>query len=141
MVILPVWLIQPFRAQSSRSLEASYFMRRWSPLVTILAAVVALGLTPFLWRGARLSRALLAASLAILFAVVWFAPKNHFEWMFHPIQNASYARAADVDFLADNDMVMAVENSGDAAAYPVRQMAYHHVVQDVVGGTPVVVTY
>jgi len=27
---------------------------------------------------------------------------------------------------------MAVEINGEAAAYPVRQMAYHHLVQDVV---------
>jgi hypothetical protein len=26
-------------------------------------------------------------------------------------------------------------------AYPVRLMAYHHLVQDVVGGTPLVATY
>ena len=30
---------------------------------------------------------------------------------------------------------------GEAAAYPIRQMAYHHLVHDTVGGVPVVVTY
>ena len=34
-----------------------------------------------------------------------------------------------------------VKINGDAAAYPVRQMAYHHIVQDVVGGTPITTTY
>jgi hypothetical protein len=38
-------------------------------------------------------------------------------------------------------MVIAVEIAGDAVAYPVRQMAYHHLVNDVVGGRPVVSTY
>ena len=33
-------------------------------------------------------------------------------------------------------MVIAVELRGDAVAYPVRQMAYHHVVNDQVGGVP-----
>ena len=36
---------------------------------------------------------------------------------------------------------VAVERNGEAAAYPVRQLAYHHIVQDVVGGVPIVVTY
>ena len=37
--------------------------------------------------------------------------------------------------------MLAVERNGEAAAYPVRQVAYHHIVQDVVGGVPVAVTY
>ena len=44
-------------------------------------------------------------------------------------------------FVADNEMVMAVESNGEAVAYPIRQMAYHHVVQDVVGAVPIVATY
>ena len=31
--------------------------------------------------------------------------------------------------------------NGLSLAYPVRQMAYHHVVNDMFGTTPVVVTY
>jgi hypothetical protein len=31
--------------------------------------------------------------------------------------------------------------NGDAVAYPVRQMAYHHLLNDAVGGVPVVSTY
>jgi len=38
-------------------------------------------------------------------------------------------------------MVMTVELNGESAAYPIRQMAYHHIVQDTVGGTPIVSTY
>jgi hypothetical protein len=37
--------------------------------------------------------------------------------------------------------VLAVENHGEAVAYPIRLMAYHHVVHDRVGGTPIVATY
>ena len=39
------------------------------------------------------------------------------------------------------DPVLAVTLNGEATAYPVRQVAYHHIVQDVVGGVPVAVTY
>ena len=44
-------------------------------------------------------------------------------------------------FVEPQDVVLAVSLKGDAAAYPVRQLAYHHLVQDVVGGLPLVVTY
>jgi hypothetical protein len=38
-------------------------------------------------------------------------------------------------------MVLALIFNDDARAYPVREMAYHHIVNDVVGGVPVAVTY
>jgi hypothetical protein len=38
-------------------------------------------------------------------------------------------------------MVIAVETIADSVAYPVREMAYHHLVMDTVGGVPVVATY
>ena len=61
--------------------------------------------------------------------------------MFNPLANASYAKANDATFMTEPDMVLAVESNGEAVAYPIRFMAYHHVVQDVVGGTPIVATY
>lgn len=143
MVVVPVWLIMPFKPQSQRGLEISYALKRWSPLVTLIASAAALLLVVRLWRGSRrwwLKAALVLVLLPLL-ASTWFARQNHFEWMFNPLARAAYASAAEAGFVADAEMVMAVKNNGEAVAYPVRQMAYHHVVQDTVGGTPVVVTY
>ena len=61
--------------------------------------------------------------------------------MFHPLANAAYVKANDASFVTDADIVLAVENNGEAVAYPVRLMAYHHLVQDTVGGVPLVATY
>lgn len=71
----------------------------------------------------------------------WFARQNHFERMFNPLANAGYVSANASTFIADSDLVMAVARNGEAAAYPIRQLAYHHLVQDTVGGVPIVVTY
>jgi hypothetical protein len=38
-------------------------------------------------------------------------------------------------------MVIAVRFGTDTRAYPIREMAYHHVVNDVVDGVPIAVTY
>ena len=73
--------------------------------------------------------------------MTWFARQNHFEWMFNPLPHSSYAKVTDASFVSDSDMVLAVTINGESAAYPVRLMAYHHVVQDQVGGTPIVATY
>lgn len=143
LVLVPVWIIQPFKPQSPRGVEVSYAMRSWSPVVTIVAALIGLLVVAKLWNGSRRwwKKVLLGTVLMLLFASTWFARQNHFEWMFNPLAQAAYARITDAAFLADSDIVMAVESNGEAVAYPVRLMAYHHVVEDVVGGTPVVATY
>lgn len=143
IVFGPVWIIQPFKPQSQRGLEVSYAMRRWSPLVTVIALAFGLFLVVRLWRGSRRwwKKVLLVVVFVPLLASTWFARQNHFEWMFNPLANAAYARTSEAGFVDDADIVLAVESNGEAVAYPVRLMAYHHLVQDVVGGTPIVATY
>lgn len=142
LVAVPVWIIQPFRPQTARSVEFSFALRRWSPVLTIVALVLALAIASWLWRGTRWwKRALLVVVFIPLFVATWFARQNHFEWMFKPLPNAVYARNLEASFVGDNDVVLAVNLNGEAAAYPIRLMAYHHLVEDTVGGTPIVATY
>jgi hypothetical protein len=142
MVAIPVFVIMPFKAQTAAGVEWSYRLRRLSPPATVIATVLFLALCAKLWRGARWwGRLAMPALLAPLIAVTWFARQNHFEWMFNPLPNADYARVSEAGFVPDTDMVMAVEINGEAVAYPVRQMAYHHVINDVVGGKPITATY
>jgi Protein of unknown function (DUF3179) len=142
VVIIPVGLIMPFRSQSQGGLALAYTLRRWSPLLTLVAALAAIALVVWLWRATRWWRKpALVIALILTFTATWFARQNHFEWMFNPLPNAAYAKISDAGFMSDPDMVLAVENQGEAVAYPIRLMAYHHVVQDTVGGTPLVATY
>jgi hypothetical protein len=142
IVIVPVWIVQPFKPQTARGLGVSFALRRWSPLVTLIGVAIALLLVGLLARGSRWwSKALLVLIMLPLLASTWFARQNHFEWMFNPLANSAYVKAIEATFLSDNDMLLAVEINGEAVAYPVRLMAYHHLVQDTVGGTPIVATY
>jgi hypothetical protein len=142
MVAIPVFVIMPFKAQTAAGVEWSYRLRNWSPVATVVATILFLALCAKLWRGTRWwGRLAMPALLAPLLAVAWFARQNHFEWMFNPLPNPDYARVSEAGFVGDSDMVMAVELNGDAVAYPVRQMAYHHVVNDIVGGKPITATY
>jgi uncharacterized BrkB/YihY/UPF0761 family membrane protein len=143
MVAIPIWIIQPFRRQTADDVALAYTLERWWPLVTAAALVAGLALVVFLWRGARKwwRKTALVLTILVLALVAWVARQNRFEWMFNPLPNAGYVLASDASFVADDDKVLSVEVSGETAAYPVRQMAYHHIVQDEVGGKPVVVTY
>ena len=46
--------------------------------------------------------------------------------------------AVDILF---KDMVIAVTLGGESRAYPIREMGYHHVVNDRLHQLPIVVTY
>lgn len=143
IVAIPVYLIQPFAPQTESAVQVSYFLRSWSPVLTLVLALAAIVLAVFIWKNSKgwFGRAALIVPLFVVFVFTWFARQNHFEWMFNPLGQAKFARVAETDFVADKDMVLAVKINGDAVAFPVRQMAYHHVAQDVVGGTPITATY
>lgn len=49
--------------------------------------------------------------------------------------------AAASEWLADNEPVVVVEVEGDARAYPLQILTWHEIVNDIVGGQPVVVTF
>ena len=57
-----------------------------------------------------------------------------------PVEEPSFVSAADAK-LADGAPVFGVEIGGDARAYPQAILVAHEIVNDVVGGKPVSVTY
>lgn len=142
LVAIPVYLIRPFAPQTPGGLAAAYALRRSAPWGTALAAVAALVLAAGLWRNGRWwSRTMLALAFVPLLGAAWLAQQNIFEKMFAPLTGARTVPAAQANWVEEGDPVLAVELNGDAAAYPVRQVSYHHIVQDVVGSVPVAVTY
>ena len=58
-----------------------------------------------------------------------------------PVDRPRFHDVDDVDFLDDDEPVVAVEVNGDARAYPVQILTWHEIVNDTIGGEPVTVTY
>jgi hypothetical protein len=149
-VVVPVFILRPFSPQTARGVEIAYRLREASPFVTPVAALLVLYLAGALWMAASrrrrltrwLGRLALAPVVALSLGAAWLARQNHFEWMFGPLTRPEYARVSEAAALVDEaDMVIGVKLHGDAVAYPVRQMGYHHIVNDQVGGVPVASTY
>jgi len=142
-VAIPVVLIRPVGAQTPAGLEVAYALRaRAGPLTLLLLAAggaAALFLWPRLvsWKG----RTLACVAVAALVGCAWLARQNHFEWMFHPLPRLAFVQAGLAKHVADDDLVLGVVSAGEQHAYPVRALAYHHVVNDVVGSEPIVATY
>jgi hypothetical protein len=141
MFFIPAFIIRPFRYQSPRALVWAMAIRDRAPMGTLIAALACLLFAWLLWVGASRARKIVVGCVmaAVAFSTV-MARLNYFEWMFHPVQSAEFESAA-ASKLDKKDMVMAVRFGSDARAYPIREMAYHHILNDRVNGVPIAVTY
>jgi hypothetical protein len=57
------------------------------------------------------------------------------------IDRPRFVEARASDFLDDRDMLLGIARDGVVRAYPVKILNWHEVVNDIVGGQPVVITY
>lgn len=141
LFLVPFLIIRPFSYQSPEALSWAMAFRQVAPLWTLVAAILAVLLAVLLWAGASKSKkALLLLGVCLAFGSAAMARLNYFEWMFHHLRTPGFEDAARSK-LDSSEMVLAVRFGQDARAYPISQMAYHHVVNDVVGGVPIAVTY
>ena len=116
-------------------------LRQHAPWGTLIAAIVCAIFALMLWQGGNRHRKIALCSIMFLVAFSAVMSRlNYFEWMFHPVDSPNFESEA-ASKLDASEMIMAVRFGGDARAYPIREMAYHHILNDVVNGTPVAVTY
>ena len=141
LAVYPIYVIRPFREQTPAALDRALWVLLYDkPILAILALTIT-ALAVLGWRRAGwISRLFLvpSAGLVILAAVsAWINPYEH---MFHPFGEPHYisAQLASVDA---GDMVIVVTLGGESRAYPIREMGYHHIVNDRLHGLPMVVTY
>jgi hypothetical protein len=139
---VPIYVIRPFRHQGARELAVALFVKQIGPWLSLVCAALVLVIVVLSWRRMPGWLTRLAALAALLLALggAYFARVNVYELMFHPLGPAQFEAAKDAHVDKD-DMVIAVRVNGEARAYPVREMAYHHVVNDTVGEEPIVSTY
>ena len=141
LFFIPAFIIRPFTHQSPRGIMLAMAVRDRAPLATLIAAILFLLLTLILWRSGSLWRKIgLGVAVALVAFSTVMARMNYFEWMFHPVANAQFENEADSK-LAASEMILSVKFAADARAYPISQMAYHHILNDTVDGVPIAVTY
>ncbi len=138
--ILKVYFIMPMPgSQRMNSLDVAYFLHtwRWAFRGLAIVAIVAGARAAF---GVRRKWVPGLVTLAAL-ALVWFmnfqmAADSMFKIPASPVYKARADNAVD-----ESAVIVGVEHHGEAKAYPIRFLVYHHQVQDTVGGKAVLVTY
>jgi hypothetical protein len=138
----PIYVIRPFRHQGPRELAAALAVLQIRTPIELICALCALGGLLWYWRAQpQSSRRIVAAAATLLVcAFAALSRVNVYELMFHPDTHPLFASIQQTKLDSD-DMVLAVKLSGFARAYPIRSIAYHHIINDVVGQEPIVATY
>jgi hypothetical protein len=134
-----VYFIMPFPgSQEMDTLSLAYFLYsyRWFIRVALGLMIVA-GLLPTFRKNKWAPSILL---LLVGAATYFINSEMRAEAMFHQPSQLSFGKASETK-LPPDAVVIAVANNGEAKAFPVRYISYHHQVRDTIGGKSLLVTY
>jgi hypothetical protein len=137
--IANVYFIMPMPgSQQMNSIDLAYFLYKWRWIFRgLFAAMIFLGLFRSHWK----RKWPLFFPLAIVAVVVYM---TNFvmaaDAMFKQPKQLLLVSAA-FNKVDSNRLVLGVSINGEAKAYPIRFLGYHHHIQDTVGGKPIMVTY
>jgi len=138
--IAKVYFIMPMPgSQQMNSIDAAYLLHTWRWPLRILfwGMVVIGGLFVFSGKLKWLCAALLLLAAGITYATNFeMAADTMFYQPSAVIQHNAASNKVDMDRL-----VIGVERNGEAKAYPIQYIGYHHQVRDMLGGKPIMVTY
>lgn len=141
-VVYPMYVIWPFRAQGARELAIALAVLQWRSAATLISAAGALAAVVLYWRAQprRWRRAFAMAGAGLVCVLAALARVNIYELMFHPDARPSFAAASRMK-LDKDEKVIAVKIGDAARAYPIRNISYHHVINDVLDEVAIVATY
>jgi hypothetical protein len=141
--ILRGYFLMPFPgSQVSNTVSYAYWLDQsivWIRVLSLLLACFAL-LAAF--KKGRTWEKILLPLILVSYAVVFFAFNFRLpaDKIFYQPVNKSFASANDSD-MDRSKLVIGVMIDGQAKAYPIQLIGYHHQVMDTIGKTPVMITY
>lgn len=137
---LKVYLIMPFPgSQVWNTIDFAYFLHEWRIIFRVaFGLMILIGL---LTAGKSLPKwTSIGLVIALLSLIYLFNFRMAADVMFEEPKELSFQNR---DSFVENDstLVVAIENQGEAKAYPIKYIVYHHQVRDTLGGDPMMVTY
>lgn len=139
-----LYLFQPFPgSQGLDSAPFAWHLEHWRPwtegvggLLLVVGLALALGSAATRWRKGVAVVAVAVAALVLWLAYVKMSPAAWFQ----PPETVRFAQGTSAELPAST-LVLGVVLGGEARAYPLRLLAYHHRVEDQLGGEPILATY
>ena len=141
--ILRVYFIMPFPgSQQADTISFAYWISRNILWLRLLAFLLILLPTISVFKNGRKQAKIILSSALVLYAVVFFFVNFQMEAdkMFYQPAQKIFA-ATNANKVKADRLVIGVAINGEAKAYPVQFIGYHHQVRDSIGNTPVMITY
>ncbi len=134
-----VYFIMPMPgSQRMNSIDTAYFLYKWRWVFRSLFAVLLFaGLMKANWKRKWTIAIPLLVLAAIIYMTNFVMAADH---MFYQPEQLLMVNAA-ANKVDTARLVIGITCNGEAKAYPIRFLGYHHQVQDSIGGKPVIVTY
>jgi hypothetical protein len=141
--ILRVYFIMPFPgSQHANTIDLAYFIDRYKWLLRIIGLLLVAGPAWRLFKGKKILPKIILSLVLVLYVIIFFFFNFRFEadkMFYQPgIKNFSGVISNTID---SNKLVIGIDINGEARAYPIQIIGYHHQVKDTVGNTPVMITY
>ena len=137
--ILNVYFIMPLPgSQQMNSVDLAYFLYRWRwSFRVVFSAMIAIGFFASHFKNKWIPLVLFVLLFSVVYAVNFQMAADH---MFYQPQKVLMVNAA-ANKVDSNRLVLGIVNNGQAKAYPIQFLGFHHQVKDSIGGKPVLVTY
>jgi hypothetical protein len=141
--ILRVYYIMPFPgSQISDNIELAYFLHNnmfWLRTIGIL--IIFFPMVQFYTAGSTASKWIVSIALGLyLYIFMIFNYKMQADQMFYQPKIKTFAGKSD-NVVSEKKLVLGVTINGEAKAYPIEVIGYHHQVRDTIGTKPVMITY
>ena len=137
--ILNVYFIMPLPgSQQMNSVDLAYFLYRGRWVFrTVLSVIITVGFFASNFKNRWIPLFLFVLLFSVVYAVNFQMAADHMFYQPNKVLMVS-AAANKVD---SNRLVLGIVNNGQAKAYPIQFLGFHHQVKDSIGGKPVLVTY
>ena len=137
--IANVYFIMPMPgSQQMNSIDLAYFLYKWRWIFRgLFAAMIFIGLFRSQWK----RKWLLFFPIAIVAVVIYMANFVMAAGAMFKQPKQLLLVSAGSNKVDSNRLVIGVSINGEAKAYPIQYLGYHHHIQDTVGGKPIMVTY
>ncbi|MDP4221440.1 MAG: DUF3179 domain-containing (seleno)protein [Bacteroidota bacterium] len=141
--ILHAYFLMPFPgSQDIEAMNLSYYIEKFLWPTRILAlALIALPILNIYMNGRLKGRIWTSVLIVFMAGLLYFTEIfSSAEHMFLEPKQKTFASASTNAVPLDR-LIIGVSINGEAKAYPINFIGYHHKVQDSVGGKPILVTY
>jgi hypothetical protein len=141
--ILRVYFIMPFPgSQQSNTISLAYFIEKYKWILRLIGLMLLAEPVYRSFTGKKMIPKILYSLVILLYGTIFYFFNFQFQadkMFYQPsVKNISGTAGNTLD---SNKLIIGIEINGDARAYPIQLIGYHHQVRDTVGHTPVMITY